>query len=174
MSLPESAQSNASLRELTVLISSMFKYAELIEQKNEELSRLKAEFDRLNEHDIPNKMDEIGIKTFELTTGEKVGYKDFVNVSIPAAKKQDTFNWLNDHGFGDIIKTDVTMKFGKEESERAKELVHELRERGIGAEAKQAVHPMTLKAFANEQMESGTILPEDLFSVYVGRKTVVK
>ena len=75
-------------------------------------------------------------------------------------------------GFGDIIKREVTAKFGKSD-DNWKIAVEALQARGIKIETKEAVHHSTLKAFAKEQMEAGTDLPVDLLGLYTGFKSKI-
>ena len=80
--------------------------------------------------------------------------------------------WLIKHGFGDIIKREVTAKFGKND-DKWKLAVEALQAKGIEIDTKEAVHHSTLRAFAKEQMEQGTDIPVDLFGLYSGFKSKI-
>jgi len=109
--------------------------------------KLKREAARhLEESYIPELMDELGLESVTLTDGTKLTVKPFVAAHISKDHEAEAFQWLEDHGYGDIIKERTVVN----------------------------VHPSTLKAWAKERVESGDNIPDDLFGVYVGRKAVLK
>ncbi len=90
--------------------------------------------------------------------------------SIPAAERDAAFAWMRENGFGGLIKTTVMIACPDNESavglaleldELAEQ--HELENR---SEMEENIHPATLKAFANEQLNSGKKLPEQLFTLF--------
>jgi len=118
----------------------------------------------LREESIPSAMHELGITNMTLDTGEKISIKQDVYASIPVEQKEVAYGWLEQHGFGGLIKTEVVCHFTRGELERANELVFDLRCKGLQPELGRTVHPQTLKAFLREQLESASVdIPLDLF-----------
>ena len=117
----------------------------------------------LREETIPSAMQELGLEEIKLETGQKLSVKQDVYASIPAAYKAAAYQWLEDNGFGAIIKTDVTVQYGKGELEKAQELFDELISRNMAPDLTQNIHAQTLKAFLREQISAGTAIPLDLF-----------
>ena len=107
-----------------------------------------------------------------LANGSRVKAEPFVTAHISKAKAEEAHSWLVEHGFGDLIKREVTAKFGKGDDNYSI-AVEALQAKGIDVDTKEAVHHMTLKAFAKEQMEQGTDIPVDLFGLYSGFKATI-
>lgn len=139
----------------------------------EQLQKKKAEETFISEQEIPNKMNEAGISKLELTDGSKVEIKPFYAAKIPVAKVDEAFDWLRKNGHADMIKNNVSLTFGTNEDQAARNLVDELRQKGHNVKQVEKVEPMTLKAFVREQIEEGKSVPTDLFGVYVANKTKI-
>ena len=77
-------------------------------------------------------------------------------------------------GFGDLIKNTVTTTFNRGQDNQVAELVKVCEQFGFKYLQKQKVEPMTLKAFAKEQVEKGKELPFDLFGIYIANKAKLK
>ena len=84
------------------------------------------------------------------------------------------FEWLRSNGFGDLIKNTVTTTFNRGQDNQVAELVKVCENFGFKYLQKQKVEPMTLKAFAKEQVEKGKELPFDLFGIYIANKAKLK
>ena len=128
----------------------------LLKEKNEK-ARL------LREETIPAAMQELGLESITLNTGQKLTIKQDVYASIPKENKPIAFNWLNENGFGGLIKISVDVEYGKGEAEVALALYKELIERGLTANVQENVHASTLKAFLREQMSKAAKIPMDIF-----------
>lgn len=134
---------------------------------------LQEEARRLEEYEIPLAMDEANISKLTLTSGQVLKIKNILVCSLPKDKEEIGFEWLRQHNFGDLIKRDVVAKFGKGEEKKADELTKKLSELGFQYTDKSSVHYQTMNAFAREQIEAGKQLPEEIFSVFKGRKAVI-
>jgi len=134
-----------------------------VEQAELNLKEAKERARVLREETIPSAMQELGLEELKLDTGEKLSVKQDVYASIPAAQKDAAYQWLEDNGFGGLIKVEVAADFRKGDAELAMELFRELQERGLQVGFDQSVHAQTLKAFLREQIAAGTAVPLDLF-----------
>lgn len=166
---------DAALKRVSALAQKQQEIELWIERQKERLATAEDELRKIRELDLPEAMDEVGMSEFKLVDGSIVTVRPFFGASIPNDKKTQAFAWLDSHGFGDLIKSEVIAKFSRGEIDAARELAVNLKDQGYEAESKESVHPQTLKAFVREQVESGAVaVPLDLFGAFVGRQTVVK
>jgi len=139
----------------------------------DKLKKKKEEELKLSEQDIPNLMQKAGVAALKLTDGSSVEIKPYYGARIPASRTDEAFDWLRENNYGDLIKNNVTLTFGRNEDNVAKTLVDELRQKGHNVKQAEKVEPMTLKAFVREQIEKGKNVPADLFGVYVATRTKI-
>jgi hypothetical protein len=175
---PTATLSQEKLGEIQVLARLLVDYDAEIEAKEEALKALKENARRVREESLPTAMAEVGLTSIKLSNGEKVDIKKDVYASISNDAKPRAYQWLEENGFGALIKTEVSIAFGREEREAAQQLQQELSERGLNANAEASVHPQTLKAFLREQIENARPnLPLELFGarpVNVAKVTLPK
>tara|TARA_Y100000361_G_C10971704_1_gene244304 strand:- start:20 stop:565 length:546 start_codon:yes stop_codon:yes gene_type:complete len=140
----------------------------------DQLKILKGVETTLSEQTIPNLMQQAGISMLKLADGSSVEVKPFYSARIPVSKAAEAFTWLRDNGFGDMIKNQISLEFGKSEDNEAKALVEELKQKGLAVKQKESVHPSTLRGFVREQIEDkGRSVPAELFGTYVANKTKI-
>lgn len=152
-----------SLDEMSALARALVDADEAVDNANKALSQAKEAARILREETIPCAMQELGIESLTLDTGQKLSIKQEVYASIPESSRADAYQWLNDNGFGGLIKVEVTTMFAKGEAEKAAELYEELRDKGLQSEFFENVHAQTLKAFLKEQINAGNPVPLELF-----------
>lgn len=117
----------------------------------------------LREETIPSAMQELGLERLTLDTGQTVTVKQDVYASIPNDNKPAAYSWLEDHGYGGLVKTEVSVQYGKGELEDAKLMASWLVDKGVNPSLTQNVHAQTLKAFLREQLAGGYDVPLELF-----------
>ena len=144
-----------------------------VSELEDKLKKKKEEELKLSEQDIPNLMQKAGVAALKLTDGSSVEIKPYYGARIPASRTDEAFDWLRENNYGDLIKNNVTLTFGRNEDNVAKTLVDELRQKGHNVKQAEKVEPMTLKAFVREQIEKGKDVPADLFGVYVATRTKI-
>ncbi len=159
-------------------ISGLAKRAKGLEKDIEEqealLKGLKEQYRKLTEEAIPEAMTGMGMKKFMMEDGSSIEVKPFYSASISEARRAEAYAWLREHGFDDIIKNTVSVRFGRGEDELCTRLLGLLRQQGYPADQAEKIEPMTLKAWVKEQIERGSELDSELFGVYVGQKAVIK
>lgn len=153
----------ASLQSVQILSSTMLELEREQTAAEEALSALKERIRILKEESIPAEMQELGVESVTLSTGEKVSISQEVYASIPVANKHEAFSWLTENGFGGLIKTSVEAQFDRGEMDRANEIMNMLQQEGVGATLSQNVHSQTLKAFIKERLATDEPFPLDLF-----------
>lgn len=168
------AVNDTGIRSVATLARRIRDTEEQIQQAEAFLKERKAALLKMTDEDLPAVLEEIGVQSFTLDDGSKVEVKPLYGASIPAARKEEAFDWLRENGFDDIIKNDVICSFGRGEDDKAVEFARAARERGLSPEQKQGVHAQTLKAWVRERVESGDSFPMDLFGAFVGQRATIK
>jgi len=126
------------------------------------------------ERQIPELMDEMGLLEFKNRDGLHVKIERKIRASIPAALRPAAYAWLEDNGFGGMLKRTVSVAFNRDEADAARELVGQLDGKFAGVKEDCKVEPSTLSAFVREQLEQGSELPLELFGVFEQRIAKVK
>ena len=152
-----------SLNEMSSLARALVSADTRVDEAERLLKAAKEHARVLREETIPSSMQELGVESLKLETGETISVKQDVYASIPKAGMGDACEWLNEHGFGGLIKLSVDVSYGKGEQEQAMEVYNELVGRGLNATIDQGIHAQTLKAFLREQLAKGSNIPLDLF-----------
>ncbi len=143
-----------------------------IEEAEQHLKDLKFKKRKINEEDIPNLMDEMGMDSVEVD-GYKVKVRPFVHARIPDDKKEEAYAFIRSIGEADIIKNEVTVAFSAGQDNQAGAVIDDLRQQGYDPAQKTHVHPSTLKAWVRGRVESGKELDFDTFGVYVGNEAKI-
>lgn len=155
--------SQDTLRELSALCAQLRDAENECEALSAKLKEREAQARRLVEDDIPSLMAELGVQKLVLGTGETITVALEVYAQIPKDSKERAFAWLEENGHGGLIKTEVSVAFGREELNEAKRLAMEIAERGRQVLLDRNVHAGTLKAFLKEQLAAGAPVPLEIF-----------
>lgn len=166
--------SDDALLRVSQLISNLHELKKQHTEMSETLQELEKQIEKLEQHTLPDLFDELGVKEFTTQDGVKVRVKELIRASIPEARRTSAYHWLEDNGHGSIIKTSVSCEFGKGDLDKAKQAFETLHDMGFSdASLKKSIHFQTLQAFVKEEIAKGSFPPEDLFSVFIGRKVEV-
>lgn len=157
---------STTLEQLRAMAALMERQAAEVEAADAALKEAKARLLRTQREDMPAVMQEAGVPALELADGRRIELKDGVDASIPEDQRDAAFAWLEERGFGGLIKTALAADFGKDEAEAAHAGAALLQERfGVEPAVRRTVHPATLKAFVAERMAAGETLPSPPFNV---------
>jgi hypothetical protein len=137
------------LRQLANLAEELERVQAQREEKEAELKQVQEQERQLAEHDIPEKLQEIGMEEFTLADGTKVGVKEDVKLSIPKnpEKRSAVFQYLRDFGLGSLIKEEVKTTENPEQAQKALEAA------GIHFDVDENAHTGAVK-FALKELES--------------------
>jgi hypothetical protein len=152
-----------SIEDITKLANAMVDAEQDVKDAELRLERTKERLRKIREDTIPGVMQELGLSELRLATGEKLSIKQDVYSQLANENKGAAYNWLEENGFGGLIKVNVVVDFGKGELERAKKLQSLLAEKGLSVTIGESVHWQTMKAFLNEQIKKEADIPLDLF-----------
>ena len=145
---------------------------EIINKENE-IKELKDRENYIGGVIIPDLMNELNLKTLKLRDGSELSVGNKFFASIKADKKAEAYDWLRTAGLGDIVKNEITVRFGKAEDNKAMAYATLAQGQGYEPIQKLKVEPMTLKALVRERLESGQEMPSDLFNVFAGNRTKI-
>jgi len=123
-------------------------------------------------------MEEKNLTQLKLNDGSAIEVKPFYGISIPSMKDPDgraqAYQWLRDNNLGDIIKNEISARFGRNEDGKALEFTKLATANGYEVQQDLSVNSQTLKATLRELHEKGADLPpEDIFKTFVGRQAKV-
>ena len=158
----------SDLHRAVQLAELLLKLRENVTRLENELETAKKDMRRVEQEDLPDLMQELGLATFKLTTGETIEVKPEIDCGISEERRARAHDWLTTNGFGGLIKTEVVAKFGRDERDAAVACAQQ-----IGGEMIERVHPSTLKSFIKEQMAAGHPVPFDLFGVHPYNKVKI-
>ena len=153
-----------------------------LKQKEDEIAALedqlkskKAEADDIGSRVIPELLAEQGLTELKLQDGSKVSVKKEFRATLPKddIRREAAYKWLRDQGFGDIIKNNVFVTFGKGEDDKAKQLLDLAAENGFEPQQKSDVAWNTLTALYQERIQAGLDMPSDCFSLWIKDKTKI-
>jgi len=139
-----------------------------VEHFESELDAAKARFRILKEQTLPKALEDAGNLEDITIDGLKIEREIKLRGSIPADKKAEAFEWLEENGHGKLIKRKFTIEFGKDEETWANKFQKdcEKRKKALAMKRDKAVHPSTLVAFLKSELESGTDIPLETFGVF--------
>lgn len=164
---PKAEKPVATLERLTELATRAKELEREIDADTVLLEEKRGEYDRIVRVHIPTVMDELGMEEFKLVDGSKVTVKNDIKCGLTEERKPAAFQWLRETQNDGIIKTLVSLSFGKGEAAQAQEAVEALHQAGFGnAATDDSVHPSTLKSFVKECLENGVSIPLDTFGVF--------
>ena len=141
-----------------------------IDQQEQHIKSLKEQERKISEEEIPSFLQEKGLTSLTLNNGTVVNIVEDIKPYIKVENRNFCHNWLRDNHFGDLIKNDVSVSFGRGEDNDATTLIDHIKGLGLVHKQKESVHYQTLKAFATEQHNKGVSLPDE-FGVHVANKT---
>ena len=144
-----------------------------VEDLEKELKEAKTELRLVSETLLPEAMLEAGFLELGLADGSFITTTESINAHISAERAVEAMAWLMNNDHGELIKTQVTTKFGRNEHNEAGQLNSDLRARGLQPEVKEGVHPSTLKKFIRTEIQAGRHVPGDLFGTFIGTRTKI-
>jgi len=159
-------------------IAALARRAKLLEKEindlEETVKERKNQFRKITEEALPEALAQLGMSSFKMEDGSSIDIKPFYSASISEARRAEAFQWLRDHGFDDIIKNTVSVRFGRGEDELCVRLLDLLGQQGYPAAQAEKVEPQTLKAWVKERVERGEEFPTELFGAFIGKKATIK
>lgn len=135
---------------------------------------------QIRENDLPQLMQSLGMKNFQLADGTKFELKEEIRASFFAkdpSRREPAFAWLREHRHEGLIKNQVTATFSVEQEAIAEKFVEFCKDKfdtPLNLQQKKDIHPSTLKAFLTEETREGRQPPLELFGAFVQTYVKVK
>ena len=143
-------------------------------EQEQAMKETKAALHKITDEQLPEALEEMGLQKFTLTDGSEISVKPIYSASIPRDRREEAFQWLRDHEFGDLVKNNVTVTFGRGEDADAKEFMNLCGSQGYVPDQLEKVEPMTLKAWLRERVEAGDAVPLYLFGAFISQRATIK
>lgn len=142
-----------------------------IDTLEEQVKELRLAYNDMRQRVLPEAMAKLGLLKFSLEDGTEIKVEEFVGGGLPkeAEAKEKAIDWLVENGAGGIIKTGVSLTFGRDQYDEALALTADLKAKGLPVEMGTGVHPQTLHAFVRERLRNGEPLDQQTLGVFVGR-----
>jgi hypothetical protein len=160
---------------------------------DERRSELSAQRDDLDYNILPEIFDQAGVTTMTLQPeGNQPSYEATLKPDYyacipqsganawPLHRQQAAFDWLIDNDQGDMVKTTITLSFGRGQKALAERVAADLAKTGVSYDQKLHVPWGTLTKFVRETIEDdpdslpGDLLPLELIGARVGRVVKLK
>ena len=122
---------------------------------------------------IPDMMNSMNLKTMKLKDGSEIEISNKFFASALAPKRAEAYQWLRDNGLGNIVKNEITVRFGKDEDNKATQYATLARGQGYEPEQKVSVHAGTLRVALEDLHTRGGQIPSEYFSTFAGYQTKI-
>ena len=165
------------------LVGQKIRMANLLEDEmkmlEDEIKSKKKEYDRLIYNEIPELFQDLQQLEVKLLDGSSIKIESFYSATIKLEDREEAYQWLRDHNYGDIIKNEVKVGFQSGEDEKASDLMQIIQKMGLAekTENKETIHHGTLRKWVQERYEQpvpGEVVPVELFGIYNGKKAKIK
>ncbi len=140
-----------------------------------ELETAQAELKDIAEMRIPQATDGMEGK-FNLGDGRELTVKEEIRSSIAGEKRDPAIKWLDDNGYGHIVKRELIFEFPKGDEARSKAFIEAVQKLGMQLVMKSnfSVHHATLNSWVKERLGDGVDLPRETFGIFRQRTAKVK
>jgi len=128
----------------------------------------------LSDNVLPEFMDEVGLQGGLKVEGGTLELEDMLTVSVPAERREEVALWLKEIDQESVMKTLVTVVFGKGKEREAEELRTSLEQQALLATKKIDINTSTLKSIVRRRLEEGKSVPMDTVGAHLVRRARVK
>ena len=153
---------NTELEEISTIANSLLVLKARIKKGTAYLADLQKQATKIETDTLPDALKRAGIKSFEMPSGEGISIKDTVVTNIKLADKPAAYQWMNDNGYGSLVKTKITLAFGMGEKEQADSLIAYLKKEKFDFGSSQDIHAASLKKWGTDALESGLSTPDTI------------
>jgi hypothetical protein len=137
-----------------------------VASRDNELKEAQGRLRALQEDVLPELMTQAGQDSVKTADGLIVTMKVLTRGQPSQENQGEAFAWLEAHGHGGIIKSEVRADLGKATPEQVRAALEALEAAGAHGQAKKTVAWQTLGALVNELLEKGEDVPVKLLGVH--------
>jgi len=146
---------------------------EQIQNYHDRIKDLKESEAYYSEVVIPDMMNTMNLKTMKLKDGSEIEISNKFFATALAEKRPEAYQWLRENGLGNIVKNEITVRFGKDEDNKATQYATLAKGQGYEPEQKVAVNAGTLRVALRDLHERGGKIPSEYFSTFAGYQTKI-
>lgn len=141
-----------------------------------QLQEAQDELEQISGRELPELMQELRLEDFTTSDGIAIKVKESIHCSIPKAREEDAFGYLEEAGDGGLVKRSFVIDFSRDEEGWANKFKADLakRKKPVRATIKRKVEPSTLKSYVTKKLEAGATIPLELFGVHRRKVTTVE
>jgi hypothetical protein len=154
------------LKTISALAKRMKELTDDVNRCKQALNIAEKKLTQIVNRDLPDAMSAAGLESFKTSDGLNVSIKGDVYASISKERRDEAFAWLEEHGFGSIIKKTVECPFSAGQDDAVAALVESLKKQEVDYAVSEGVHTNTLKALVREQLAAGKDMPFELFGIF--------
>jgi hypothetical protein len=160
---------NVEVTDIATQCQKLKELQDKIEAQEQIVEALKEKAKILSEKIIPELLAEQGLSSLKLADGSSVTVKREYRCTLPKdeIKKEEAYKWLRENDMGDIIKNNVTVSFGYDEDNKAKQMFDLAVSNGFRPSQKSDVAWNTLTALFEERVKKGLDMPSNVFSTWI-------
>lgn len=172
----ELAGTDGQLARVTELIAAEDTLRTQLETQEAITADIKEQLRRVRHQDLPEAMQAAGVDRLRTPSGleARLVFECSGTLSSDEAERDRQLELLIGAGAGEVVKSVVSVAFGKDEYAKAMGLLGELQRRNLTATYARTIHPMTLKSWVKERMEAGDAIPLSEVGLWYGQIAKVK
>jgi len=167
------------LAEIGKLAARLVKTQKRIARTEAVLKARKEQEAKLSKEVIPERLSIFGLEKVTLRSGHEIEVKRFYSANISEERRKAAHAWLREHGFGSLIKNEISIPIPAGEDKEAELIKELLTKEGVSFTTAESVHASTLKSFVKTQLEApeeekADKPPTELFGIFQGNIATVK
>jgi len=165
---------NDRLMEISTLGRSFVDLNNEIQELEGRLSEAKKKFNYLSSELLPYAMQTIGMTSFEIGNRYTIKTQPVLVVKAEKEKMQEIDSWLDANGHAGMVKFKLEVFLPKSIAKEELGAIEDQIERmGYEYSITKSIHYQTLNKWSREMDENGEVIPDEIFNVYRGTKTVI-
>lgn len=163
-----------------------------LKQQEDKVRDIKSQISKLENETLPSLMQQVGLSSVELSTGQKLSIKEDFSCNLPAKgtiekekdwekreNMQERFDrgtqWLIDNQGDGLVKKQIIIDIGTNEiPETLCVGLESCTQQGIEYVMDKTVNANSLKSFLKEKKKNNVDIPDDIFKVHILDKAVLK
>lgn len=159
-----------TLARLKQSLAELLEMEKAVEQMEGDLKAAKQTLQVMRTGRVPDLMNEVGVSSMVIE-GQKVELSEFVSGSLPKdpERRKRAIAWLEEHGADGLLKTEVSIEFGRKQHNEALSLSAELIEKGFPSLVSSNIAPQTLAKFARDRIKDGEPIDFEILGLYTGK-----
>jgi len=181
MSTPDYSgfEEEASGTDLELLSGLGLQLRELDRQKAEaqaKVKKIEAEMRQISWQQIPELMEKLGMKSFELNDGSTIKVREEMRASFPKdpEKREAALIWLEEHGAEHLVKRAFEITFDKGDEKWADKFERDCKQRKkpLNIDRTKTIATASLKKFITDKLAAGEDVPLDKLGAH--RQTIAE